>query len=81
VDRRQKSEAEALNFASSRGLSLEQIDSDKGQYCGSIVFCAERHFVLNTGRDTAVVHDVQCLQQNAHMRRESCPVKHCSIGR
>lgn len=62
---RQKSASEVEWFVSDHGLTLQQIDTKRGEYCGPIIHLTEQHAVQSTGRNKAVVHDLEQLSRNA----------------
>jgi hypothetical protein len=62
---RQRSANEAESFASNQGLTLQQIDMSRGEYCGPIIHRTEQHVLQDIGRHEAVVHNIEQLDRNA----------------
>ncbi|MFP3557506.1 nucleotidyl transferase AbiEii/AbiGii toxin family protein [Paraburkholderia sp. SIMBA_049] len=62
---RQRSANEAEAFASDHSLTLRQIDTTRGEYCGPIIHLTEQHAVQGIAHNEAVIHDVEQLGRNA----------------
>ncbi|SAK86328.1 hypothetical protein AWB79_06051 [Caballeronia hypogeia] len=73
---RQRSVNEAESFVSDRGLTLQQIDTTRGEYCGRIIYRTEQHVVQGIGLHEAVVHNIEQLGRNAQSGDELLRIRY-----